>query len=284
MAYVLLLGNFGKKKICSKQVVEYDCKLPSLLSLILSRVLGNVHRTTLQPIQESSRNWGPRGTKVVTNCLLSLKSFFWKHSLWIQELSLPALLSSLKVFPQDASGVCVCGTALLRGQAWQRGVAGCAAQGRAFRECQPSFGAGHSCTCWRKGSPSPSELSILCRVSAASAAFPPQPRAWSQLHKLPHSQAAVSPSAAGLCCWGNGLFPAVHHYLGAHIILCAGSWVLKPLTPRWLPVLLNSVLMQPLPLQPFWTSVSSSRSLLVLMFCVFAISSFVPLLWLSFPI
>lgn len=65
---------------------------------------------------------------------------------------------------------------------------------------------------------------------------------------------------------------------------CAGSWVLKPLTPRWLPVLLNSVLMQPLPLQPFWTSVSSSRSLLVLMFCVFAISSFVPLLWLSFPI
>lgn len=33
MAYVLLLENFGKK-ICSTQVVERDCKLPSLLSLI----------------------------------------------------------------------------------------------------------------------------------------------------------------------------------------------------------------------------------------------------------
>lgn len=33
MAYVLLLENFGKK-ICSKQVVECDCKFPSLLPLI----------------------------------------------------------------------------------------------------------------------------------------------------------------------------------------------------------------------------------------------------------
>lgn len=65
---------------------------------------------------------------------------------------------------------------------------------------------------------------------------------------------------------------------------CAGSWVEITLTPRWLPILLNSVLIQPLPLQPFRTSVSSSRSLLVLMSCVFAISLFVPLLWLSFPI
>lgn len=174
--------------------------------------------------------------------------------------------------------------ALLRGQAWQRGVTGCAAQGRAFRECQSSFGAGHSCTCWRKGA-----LSLQSWASSAVSLllllpFLPSPERDPSSTNC-HTVKLLSPLLQlGSAAEGMDYFQQSISIWEHISFWCAGSWVLKPLTPRWLPVLLNSVLMQPLPLQPFWTSVSSGRSLLVLMFCVFAISSFVPLLWLSFPI
>lgn len=111
-------------------------------------------------------------------------------------------------FPSECiRSISVCGMALepfpapvpLRGQAWaircdRVCLAAAAAAvfqhtGRAFSECsvavelqraEPFSGCpGALLRMLKEGSPFCSELSILCCVSAASAAFPPQPRVWS---------------------------------------------------------------------------------------------------------
>lgn len=130
----------------------------------------------------------------------------------------------------------------LRGQAWaircdRVCLAAAAAAvfqhtGRGFSECSVSVeligqsrspaAPGHSCACWRKGA-----LSVQIQSWASFAVsllpllpFLPSPECdRSSTVKLPHSQPAVSPSPAGVCYWVNGLFPEIHQYLGAHIIL-----------------------------------------------------------------
>lgn len=298
MAYVLLLENFGKK-IYSKQVVECDCKLPSLLSLI---PVQSSWKRAQNNIATNPGEFQKLGTKRYQSDKLS---FDFKITI-LESLILnsrtksdsPAVLSER--FPSEClRSVCVCGAALepfpagarsgLSAEVWHT-VLGCCAvftRGRALSaQCHWS--------CSPRGTPEHAEgkgaLSVQSWASSAVSLllllpFLPSPECdSSSTIKLPHSQPTVSPSAAGACYWGMDYFQksiAIWEHIS---FLCAGSWVKKTLTPRWLPVLLNSVLIQPLPLQPFRTSVSSSRSLLVLMSCVFAISSFIPLLWLSFPI
>lgn len=111
-------------------------------------------------------------------------------------------------------------------EGWQSvlGCCCCCAQHRAGQresaQCQWS--------CIPRGSPAHAEgkraLSVQSSASSAVSLLPllpflPSPeRDSSSTVKLPHSQPAVSPSAAGLCYWVNGLFPEIHWYLGAHII------------------------------------------------------------------
>lgn len=195
MAYVLLLENLGKI-ISSKQVVECDCKFPSLLSLILMQSTGKHAQNN---IATNPGEFQKLGTKRYQSDKLSFEpKIIILETLILNSRSKSDGTAVLSAgFPSECvRSVCVCGMALepfpapLRGQAWaircDRVCLAAAAlfntRGTGFRECSVSVElqrAGHSCACWRKGSPFPSELSILCRVSAASAAFPPQARVWS---------------------------------------------------------------------------------------------------------
>lgn len=138
-----------------------------------------------------------------------------------------------------------------------------------------------------EGSPFPSELSILYCVSA-----PLLP-----VFSSPVCSVIIAPQAnchtvklpPPLCLARLGVLLSKQLCLQKSVGIqehtadwCAESRLRKSLTPSWFSVLLNSVLAQPLPLQPFRTSVSSSRSLLVLMSCVSAVSSVILLFWLSF--
>lgn len=144
---------------------------------------------------------------------------------------------------------------------------------------------GHPYACWRKPFLFRTEHPLLCLCSSPACLSSPvcsvivAPQANCHTVKLPPP----------LCLARLGVLSSKQLCLQKSVGIqehtadwCAESWVRKSLVPSWLFVLLTSVLAQPLPLQPFGTSVSSSRSLLVLMSCIAAVSSVIPLFWLSF--
>lgn len=286
------------KKICSKQVVECDCKPPSLLPLI---PMQSSRKHAQNNIATTPGEFQKLGTKRYQSGKLS----FEFKTVILETLILnlrtksdsPAVLSER--FPSECGrSICVCGTQTpaLRGQAW---AIRCDSDSVAAAAVI-NTGAGH----WVSAECSvPAELHPLlrmlkerepvlfraehplpCLCCFCCLSSPAQSTIWAPQSNC-HTVNLLSPllQLASATVWMGYFQKSID--IWEHIsFLCAGSWVKKTLTPRWLPVLLNSVLIQPLPLQPFRTSVSSSRSLLILMSCVFAISSFVPLLWLSFPI
>lgn len=198
MAYVLLLENFGKK-ICSKQVVECDCKLPSLLSLIPMQSSGKHAQSN---IATSLGEFQKLGTKRYQSDKLSFefKIFILEMLILNSRMKSGSTAVLSERFPSECiRSISVSGMALvvLWGQAWalrcDRDCAWlllllCSAHGQGFSECSESVelhGAEPFSSCpgaplcmLKEGSPSRSELSSLCCVSAASAAFPPQPRVW----------------------------------------------------------------------------------------------------------
>lgn len=197
MAYVLLLENFGKK-ICSKQVVECDCKLPSLLSLIPMQSSGKHAQSN---IATSLGEFQKLGTKRYQSDKLSFefKIFILEMLILNSRIKSGSAAVLSERFPSECiRSISVSGMAPapLRGQAWaircDRVCLAAAAAfqhtGRGFSECSESVelhGAEPFSSCpgaplrmLKEGSPSRSELSSLCCVSAASAAFPPQPRVW----------------------------------------------------------------------------------------------------------
>lgn len=203
-----------------------------------------MHRTTLQPVQESSRNWGPRDKLSFEFKIIILETLILNSR---TKSDSTAVLSER--FPSECvRSICVCGRALellpapawLRGQAWAITECAwlllllCSAHGAGplvSVQCQCSSSAlsGRAVLQLPRGTPAhaegkerepfPSELSILCLSLLLLLPFLPSPeRDPSSTVKLPHSQPALSPSAAGVCYWVNGLFPEIHRYLGAHIV------------------------------------------------------------------
>lgn len=195
------------EKICSKQVVECDCKLPSLLSLIPMQSSGKHAQNN---IATNPGEFQKSGTKRYQSDKLSLefKIIILETLILNSRTKSDSTAVLSERFPSECvRSICVCGTAIelfpapavLRGQAWaircDRECWAAAAAVFSHRtgalvsvQCQGSFISPMGLSCpgallrllkERKGNPFCSELSILCCVSAASAAFPPQPGAWS---------------------------------------------------------------------------------------------------------
>lgn len=169
-----LCSALGKpwKKICSKQVEECDCKLPSLLSLILMQTTG---KRAQNNIATNPGEFQKLGTKRYQSDKLSLEpKIIILETLILNSRTKSdstALLS--EGFPSECvRSVCVCGMALelfpapLRGQAWaircDRACLAAAAavfntRGRDLGsvQCQSSFsGQGTPARAEGKGAPS----------------------------------------------------------------------------------------------------------------------------------
>lgn len=199
MAYVLLLEKFGKK-ICSKQVVECDCKLPSLLSLM---PMQSSRKRAQNNIATSPGEFQKLGTKRYQSDKLSfefkiilLEMLILNSRTKSDSTAVPSECFSLRMRKEhqclwDGTWA-VPSPGATGGEAWAiRCDRECLAaapvlhtRGRWFNECSVSVNSirqspGALLRMLKEGSPFCSELSLLCRVSAASASLSPRPRVWS---------------------------------------------------------------------------------------------------------